>query len=232
MFVQIRVVEGYDPFLRRPMSISNAVPQTGVLEVVYRASGKGTKRLTSRGVGETLSILGPLGQPFRLPEDRRTELLLVGGGVGMPPMHFVANRYPADSVTVIQGARTAELLLFGPEFDRLGVASVIATEDGSTGTRGLVTDVLDDVLRKRTSPTQILSCGPTAMMREVARVARRHHIPCQVSLEERMACGFGICMGCAVKLTHGVHPETQYGLVCVDGPVFDAEDVFGNIDGP
>jgi len=231
MFLQLRVAEGYDPFLRRPMSISNATPADGGLEVVYRALGKGTRRLTVRTVGERVSVLGPLGNPFSLPEDGTTPLVLAGGGVGMPPMHFVAHRHAADLVTVVQGARTADLLLFSDEFADLGVRSIVATEDGSAGIRGLVTDALSERLRESGPRPVILSCGPTAMMREVARIARSHDIPCQVSLEERMACGFGICMGCAVKRTHRTASDEHYGLVCVDGPVFDANEVFGDIDG-
>ena len=231
MFLQIRVADGTDPFLRRPMSIGMTRPESGEVDVIYRAGGAGTKKLTRRVAGESLSVLGPLGHPFRLPGNPSspdgTKLILVGGGVGMPPMHFVASRVHPSRVHVIQGARTESLLLFREELTHLGVKTTWTTEDGTAGERGLVTKALAAALDAGSDGVEILSCGPTAMMKAVAGIAFRHDISCQVSLEERMACGFGICMGCAVKLTDSGETPEEYGLVCVDGPVFDARDVFG-----
>jgi dihydroorotate dehydrogenase electron transfer subunit len=213
-----------DPFLRRPFSISRTDPEAGWVEILYRVVGHGTAALARRGLGETLSVLGPLGRPFRLPD--RGPVLLVGGGVGMPPLFFAAHHLPARRTQVVQGARTASLLLYEREFDDLGVTHHRTTEDGTAGLRGLVTDALGPVLDSLGEPAEILSCGPLPMMAAVAGMAAERHIVCQVSLEERMACGIGICMGCAVRLA-GSHPESpSYALVCTDGPVFDAQDVF------
>ena len=131
---------------------------------------------------------------------------------------------PRDRVTVVQGARRADLLLYRDELEALGVKHLIATEDGSVGAKGLVTDLLERQLDDAGTPSAVFACGPTPMLWAVARVARAHSVPCQVSLEEHMACGIGICMGCAVRKAGT--PESDYSLVCVDGPVFDADDVF------
>jgi len=223
-FVQVRVSPGFDPFLRRPFSISMADPATGWIELVYRVVGSGTKSLAKRAVGEEISVLGPLGHPFHLPKDATA--LLVGGGVGMPPLHFAAHRLRADRTCVVQGARTASLLLYECEFEALKVTRYWATEDGTAGVHGLVTHALRTALDSVGGPVEILSCGPIPMMAAVAEIARERGLPCQVSLEERMACGFGICMGCAVALAGKPVASPEYALVCVDGPVFRAAEVF------
>ena len=223
-FVQIRVRPSLDPFLRRPFSISRTAPEAGWMEALYKVVGQGTAALAGRTVGETVSVLGPLGRPFRLPD--RGAVLLVGGGVGMPPLFFAANHLPAGRTQVFQGARTARLLLYEREFDELGIACHWTTEDGTAGLRGLVTDALGAVLDSLGEPAEILSCGPLPMMAAVAGMAAGRRIVCQVSLEERMACGFGIGMGCAVRLATSRSASPDYALVCTDGPVFDAQDVF------
>jgi dihydroorotate dehydrogenase electron transfer subunit len=223
-FVQVRVAKGFDPFLRRPLSMSMADPREGWIELVYRVVGHGTATLSQRAVAETVSVLGPLGRAFRLPETGT--VVLVGGGRGMPPLHFAAHRLPPERTLVVQGARTASLLLYEQEFEALGVARHWTTEDGTAGVRGLVTEALGAVLDPVGGAVEILSCGPMPMMAAVAQIARERRLPCQVSVEERMACGFGICIGCAVKLSARSPSSPEYALVCLDGPVFDARDIF------
>ena len=224
-FLQIRVSDEFTPFLRRPMSIADADPDAGTVDVLYRAGGGGTTRLTHRRPGECLPILGPLGHPFELPSDSETRVVLVGGGVGMPPLHFAARRLGADRVMVIQGAQTSSLVLYRDEFREMGVQTSITTNDGSEGIRGIVTDALVKEFDATNGQLEVLCCGPMPMMEAVAQITLQRDIPCQVSLEERMACGFGICMGCAVDLRG--RDDGGFALVCVDGPVFRAGEAFG-----
>jgi len=226
-FVQVRASDGLDPFLRRPLSVALAAPDEGWIELVYKVVGFGTEALSRRAPGEEISTLGPLGHPFRLGE--RGTVFLVGGGVGMPPLRFAAHRLPADRVRVVQGAQTKSLLLFDDEFERLGVGRHSATEDGSAGVRGLVTDALAPALDSARGEAEILTCGPLPMMAAVAQAARARGLPCQVSLEERMACGFGVCMGCAVRRAGRPEDSPRYALVCTEGPVFEAEEVFSPV---
>jgi len=221
-FVMVRAGERHDPLLRRPMSIAGADPASGTIEMLYRVTGVGTSLLAGRHAGDKLPVLGPLGRPFELPP--AGTILLVGGGIGMPPLCFAATRLPPARTLVIQGARTEALLLCRESLAALGVGHRYATEDGSAGVRGLVTDLLGQVLCDIASPVEILACGPMAMLMAVARMARERAIRCQVSVEERMACGFGICMGCAMRLARSTETP-EYALVCVDGPVFEGTDI-------
>ncbi len=221
-FIQVRVSDQHDPLLPRPMSIGMANTEVGTIELLYKTVGKGTRLLAEHIPGDSLRVVGPLGKPFRLPKSGH--VYLVGGGAGMPPMRFCAARMPRDRVTVVQGARSSDFLLYRDEFAALETEHHIATEDGSVGVRGLVTDLLERLLAESSEPSEVLACGPTPMLRTVATVAREYSVPCQVSLEEHMACGIGICMGCAVRNAKSSEPD--YSLVCVDGPVFDADDVF------
>ena len=220
-FVQVRVSDRHEPLLRRPMSIALADTTHGTIDLLYRVAGAGTTVLSTHKVGDDLSIMGPLGHGFEIPDDGT--VALVGGGVGMPPLHFIASRTESSRVVVVQGARTADLLLYRDEFARLGAETMIATDDGTAGTEGQVPRPLRELLEVGGADS-ILSCGPTPMLAAVAKLAREFGVPCQVSLEEHMACGIGICMGCAVRDVGGSSPT--YSLVCTDGPVFDAQKVF------
>ncbi len=223
-FVQMRVSDHADPFLRRPMSVGGTDNAAGTIDVVFKVTGTGTSILSSAKPGNRLSVVGPLGKPFHLPESGN--VLLVGGGVGMPPLFFAATRLDPARTTVVQGARTADLLLYREEFAELGVGQVIATDDGSAGHSGFVTEPLERILSDTgTEPFAVLACGPTPMLMAVARIAQKCGVPCQLSLEEHMACGIGICMGCAVRRADIA--ETTYDLVCVDGPVFEASQIAG-----
>ena len=233
-FVQVEVAKTHDPLLRRPLSIGAADVAAGRIELLYKVVGKGTTILATRSVGESLSVLGPLGNPYALPDDGVA--VLVGGGVGMPPLMFAAERLDRSRRHhVVQGARTAAGLFYEAEMKALGISHTVATEDGSAGVRGMVTDALSgvldgldvvDVVDGSEGSAVVLACGPTPMLEAVYRVACARGLQCQVSLEERMACGFGVCMGCAVELPGRAGDPPVYGLVCKDGPVFDAAEVF------
>jgi dihydroorotate dehydrogenase electron transfer subunit len=208
----------HDPLLPRPMAVFRL--EAGMLEVLYKVTGRGTALLSTAAPESRLRVVGPLGRGFSLPE-RGTHALLVGGGTGIASLYDLAARAHGrgSRVAVLLGARSAADLMAVEDFEKLGVSLGIATEDGSVGVRGLVTRLLEESfagLRKDEQAT-VYACGPSAMMRRVAELAARDDRPCQVSLENHMACGFGVCLGCAVK-----RAAAGFALVCSEGPVFDA----------
>ena len=232
--------------LRRPLSIMRVSPSSGWVDILYKAAGKGTRLLTQRKPGETISLLGPIGTPFKV---NCTRPLLIGGGVGMPPMIFLAEHLRTQKEIhpfVILGSEVpfpfrpepSQILVPGipngviaaqPLLDSWNIPSRLASLQGYSGCfEGYVTDLarhwlaaLDDSARAEVA---IFSCGPHPMLEAVAALAAEFDLPCQVSLEEFMACGVGGCAGCVVPV------ETDSGKVmqrvCVDGPVFDARQVF------
>lgn len=218
-FVMVAVgKETSDPLLRRPLSIHQA--GLGVVSLLYRLVGKGTRQVAQMKKGEKVSLLGPLGQGFQL----RTapHHCLVGGGVGVAPLLFLATaireRLPSEKITVLLGGRTAAELLALADFEKVAPVQV-ATDDGSQGLHGLVTELL---AKEISGPATLYSCGPTPMMKGVAALARQRQWPCQVSLEAMMACGMGACLGCAVQRAGIDETEKKYVHVCKDGPVFEA----------
>jgi dihydroorotate dehydrogenase electron transfer subunit len=165
-------------------------------------------------------MVGPLGTPFELPAPGG-RAILVGGGTGIASLYeLAAQARVRGPVAVLLGARRAGDLMGGTDFESLGIELEVATEDGSRGRRGLVTELLEDALRDARGPALIYACGPTPMMRRAAEIAAARGVPCRVSLENRMACGFGVCLGCAVPRADGT-----IALVCRDGPIFDAAAV-------
>jgi len=205
-----------DPLLPRPMAIYRSLPAGDAFEVLYKIVGRGTALLAGAKPGDRLALVGPLGRGFA-PPGPNEHALLVGGGTGTASLLEQAARAAASGrATVMLGARTADDLIGVPEFRALDVDLQLATEDGSEGHPGRVTELLAKVLAGRGSPV-VYACGPTPMMRAAAELARQHGVPCRVSLENPMACGFGVCLGCAAPLATG-----GFALVCRDGPVFDA----------
>ena len=212
----------FDPLLPRPMAVYRTL--TGAaspeIEVLYKATGRGTQLLAEARVGDLVRVVGPLGVPFALPEAGRPALL-VGGGTGIASLYELAARAAAlGPVVVMLGARNAADLMGCDDFAALGVELRIATEDGSRGHRGRVTELLEAALVGDRRDESIYACGPTPMMRRAAEIATARGRCCQVSLENHMACGFGVCLGCAVPRADGT-----IALVCRDGPVFDADQV-------
>jgi dihydroorotate dehydrogenase electron transfer subunit len=234
--------------LRRPISIMRRSVDAGWVEFLYKAVGEGTRLLARRQPGEPLDILAPIGRPFELHRERLRPLL-IGGGVGMPPMLFLAEESkgrPAFHPLVILGSEVpfpfqpqpSKILLPGmpdgviagmPLLDDWGIPNRLASLQGYAGCYpGYVTDLarswLETLDQQARGEVEIFSCGPRPMLEAVARLAREFDLPCQVSLEEFMACGVGGCAGCVVPV------ETSAGQmmkrVCVDGPVFDARQVF------
>lgn len=233
-FVMVRVRDAIDPLLRRPFGIfdlgtfESEYPGVGAqifFEILYRVVGKGTAMLSTLHHGDHLDILGPLGLGFT-PTDAETEAVLVGGGVGLAPLYYLAKQMVTGGrVSLFVGGKTKEDILCVTEFERLGVETYVATDDGTLGASGLVTDVMERHLEGNLRSKTIFACGPMPMLKAVAEIARRRALPCQVSLEAYMACGMGACLGCVVKgRDHGEHTP-DYRCVCKDGPVFDFQEL-------
>ncbi|MDH4183957.1 MAG: dihydroorotate dehydrogenase electron transfer subunit [Nitrospinota bacterium] len=222
-FVMIRCSGGVDPLLRRPMSVAESAPDGSSFGLIVQVAGRGTQALAGLARGDQLDVIGPFGSGFNVPGEAR-EIMIVAGGTGVAPFLGLAPGLTAKgkSVHVLLGARTAGLLLMEDRFFSSGAQVHLATEDGSRGFDGLVSALMEEQLDHMEDPPDIaLTCGPAGMMRAVAAIAERNNIPCQASLENRMACGFGACLGC---VTH-VRGESKYVTVCHKGPVFDTRQV-------
>lgn len=212
----------YDPLLPRPMAIfsSEGTAAQQRIAVLYKVEGRGTELLAAARPGEHVRLVGPLGRGFEAPPEGQ-HAILVGGGTGTASLFALAREAAATGpVTAILGARRADLLMAEADFAKLDLQLRIVTEDGSRGQRGLVTDVLRETMRGGSGLPILYACGPTAMMRACSELAAKASIRCRVALENRMACGFGVCLGCAVPMAQG-----GFSLVCQHGPVYDPSEL-------
>jgi dihydroorotate dehydrogenase electron transfer subunit len=227
-FVMVKPARGSDPLLRRPFSIFEILRDgSGApigLSLFNKRVGVGTRLLYDAEIGTHIDCLGPLGQPFE-PVDPPSDAWMVAGGVGLAPFVTLAEalRARGTRTRLFYGARRSSELYYVDLFERLGVDVVLTTEDGSRGEKGLVTAPLDAALasRERHEDVRLYVCGPTPMMRAVARIAERRHRPCDVSLEQVMGCGLGGCYSCVV-LTQERGARPHFVRSCLDGPVFDS----------
>lgn len=224
-FLHIRCSDTVSPLLRRPISIAYADHKIGKMGIIYRVVGRGTQLLCQKDPGSRLDILGPLGKGFPMPDKDKTPII-IGGGIGVAPLLFLAqkiaqNKTRKDSLIALLGFPTKQET-FGLEFlESMGIKVLIATDDGTLGHKGYPTDLLNDYLEKcNKSKTIIYGCGPKPLLSKIKTVAVRNNIPAYLSLEERMACGVGACLGCSVKSS-----QDGYKKVCEDGPVFEAGEV-------
>ncbi|MDD2679439.1 MAG: dihydroorotate dehydrogenase electron transfer subunit [Candidatus Omnitrophica bacterium] len=208
-FVNIKISAGLTPLLRRPFSIHGISGDK--LTLLYEVVGQGTQILAQKKAGESLDIIGPLGNGFELKSARPA--LIVAGGMGAAPLLFLATKV---KTLVLVGAKTKEQLLCVQEFKKSGCRVKISTDDGSAGFKGRVSELLKHNLAGYNT---IYACGPKPMLKAVAEVAKKYKLPAQLSLEEHMACGIGACLGCVVKTKDGLR------RVCKEGPVFLAEDL-------
>ena len=205
--------------LRRPISICYVSGDK--INFVFDAIGAGTKWLSKRRPGQILDILGPLGRGFLMPEGN---VITVGGGVGTPPMLFAAKSAKAK-VTAVLGFRNTGRVILTEEFKKVCDNVYITTDDGSVGIHGAVTLPLKELLESG-DYTSVMSCGQLLMQKAVADMCRQYGVNCQVSLEERMGCGVGACLVCACAIRSGNDESIQMSRACIDGPVFDAKEVF------
>lgn len=208
--------------LPRPISICEADIGTGVLRLVYRVTGKGTgtEEFSLAGEGATFRVEGPLGNGFSLDVPKNETVMLVGGGIGIPPLLETAKRLDAEC-RIVLGYRDSSLFL-KKEFEQYGDV-YIATEDGTAGIRG---NVLDVIRQSDIKADRIYSCGPKPMLRALAAYAEEKNIPCFVSMEERMACGIGACLACVCKSREkDAHTNVHNKRICKEGPVFLSTEV-------
>lgn len=205
--------------LRRPISICEIFPADGLIRIVFEVRGAGTAVLAQLAENDRMDLLAPLGNGF--PEAPTEEkIILVGGGIGVPPLLGVASRY-GKNASVIIGFRTAGAVILAGDFARYGCDVTITTDDGSLGYHGLVTGPLEK--RLESPADKVFACGPTPMLRGVVSLAQRHNVPSFVSLEERMGCGVGACLVCACRTVRD--GREIFTHVCKDGPVFSGETV-------
>lgn len=202
--------------LPRPISICGIDAEKGTLRVVYRIAGEGTRLFSEMKEGDSLEVLGPLGNGFTMKEEKA---IIVGGGIGIPPMLELAKQLSCEK-TVVLGYR--DELFLKDEFESYADV-VVATEDGSCGTKGTVIDAIKEA---GVDGKVIYACGPMPMLKALAEYAEAHDMEAQISLEERMACGIGACLGCICKTKKkDHHTNVNNQRICKDGPVFDAKEV-------
>ncbi|MBN2314754.1 MAG: dihydroorotate dehydrogenase electron transfer subunit [Sedimentisphaerales bacterium] len=242
----LRDVAGRNILLRRPFSFCEVTSERGrtFAELLYCVVGPATVRMMTLSPGDSISVIGPLGNGFHIPKEKK-RVLLISGGMGTPPLQHLAQVLSSRAdveIIAFAGAKTAKALPFEsrldeisqqlgfsiPEYARYGVESLIATDDGSAGYHGFVTDCLLTWLGE-TNPaaeeTIICACGPEVMLARVAEIAIEKNIDCQVSMERRMACGINLCQGCAIECRIPGSNETLYKMCCQDGPIFDGREV-------
>ena len=212
-FVHIKC--GHSRLLRRPISICDW--EEGLVRVVFEIRGDGTAWLARRAAGDKLDVLGPLGSGFRL--ERGSRALLVGGGIGVPPMLGCA-QYAPGRCTAILGFRSGDRVMLEEQFHSVCSQVQVATDDGSYGFHGYVDALVRRELEGDRGYDAVLACGPRPMLRNVARAAEDFGVRCLVSMEERMGCGVGACLVCACDMADGSRKH-----VCKDGPVFEAREV-------
>ena len=215
-FIHIKV---NDPryILRRPISIAGTEPGKGLVEIIYRIVGKGTEAMSHLKEGDVVDCLGPLGTAFDMEKDH---IVGIGGGVGIAPILFMARKAKPGQMTVVIGGRNKEEVFWKDFFPKNVKQLIVTTDDGSYGIKGFSVSVLPDLF-KNGNVDEACVCGPGIMMRITAQMAKEAGVACEVSMERRMGCGIGTCLGCVCDRADG---KGHY-KVCVDGPVFKAEEV-------
>ena len=224
-FIEIRVSDQVEPFLRRPISIYNMDKENGILEFIFQVKGKGTEILSQKQVEDEIDIIGPLGNG-QFDYSKYQNLAIIGGGIGVFPLYELAKEAKNDgkNVTTYLGFRNKEFVLLEEEFKNVSDELLLATDDGSYGKNGFAINYLKEDIEKGKIDS-IYACGPLPMLRAVKKLAEETGIPAQVSLEEKMGCGMGVCLGCAVKTASSPKDNPSYVYVCKTGPVFDSNFV-------
>ncbi|MFH1782603.1 MAG: dihydroorotate dehydrogenase electron transfer subunit [Candidatus Omnitrophota bacterium] len=230
-FIQVRCSDSYEPLLRRPFGIHRITNHESRITILYEVVGKGTTILSKRRKGERLDVLGPLGNGFTLQDTRhktQDTRILIAGGVGIAPLTFVAEALVKKKIKpiVLIGAKTKKAIVCSDDLKKMGLKVHIATDDGTLGHKGFVTDLFRDLLPVACGlqPVTVYSCGPKLMLKKVSEICKKEKINCQVSLEETFGCGIGACLGCSCKIKDRRNKFT-YKLTCKDGPIFKGEEV-------
>ena len=223
-FLEIKVTEDVEPLLRRPISIYNVDKENGVIEFVFQVRGRGTEILKNRREGDKLDILGPLGNGVFSVDKEYENVAIIGGGIGTYPLYELAKELKgkAKKVTMYMGFRNKDLVTLEKEFSEVVDELVLTTDDGSYMKKGYAIEYLKEDYEKSNFDA-IFACGPTPMLKAVKEFAESKNVFAEVSLEERMGCGIGACLGCATKILEG--DSFKYGHVCKDGPVFNVNRV-------
>lgn len=224
-FIEIRVTDQTEPFLRRPISIYNLDRENGILEFIFQVKGKGTDILAKREVGSQIDIIGPVGYgTFQYADYEK--IAIIGGGIGVFPLYELAKCAKAENkeVTTYLGFRSKDFVVLEEEFKKVSNQLILTTDDGSYAEKGFAINYLEKDIEAGKIDS-IYACGPLPMLRAVQKLGLEKEIPCQVSLEEKMACGLGVCLGCAVKTAKSPKDAPEYWHVCKAGPVFQAKDV-------
>lgn len=206
--------------LRRPISICEIDKEKGTLRIVFIVKGDGTKQISEINEGSLIDMLAPLGHGFTVNKSFK-KVVLVGGGIGTPPMLPLAKIYGEKSI-VISGFRSAEAVILQEDFKKTGAETILCTDDGTTGMKGFVTQPLKELLEQG-SIDAVYACGPMPMLKNISAFAESANVYCEVSLEERMGCGIGACLVCACKTKKD--GEEHFAHVCKNGPVFNAKEV-------
>jgi len=219
-FAHIRVLPMKDSLLRRPFSIFQVSGDT--FSILYKTVGKGTEVLARMQAGEELSVIAPLGHGFTVPKRGGETPLLVAGGYGMAAMYLLAQRSPQKGIAFVGGRRRVDILC-EKEFHALGWDVRVTTEDGSHGEKGLVTKPLQAELKRSTARRKLFACGPTGMLKVVGQIAGEFKVPAELSMDEHMCCGVGVCLTFVIPVKTG--ERWEYQRTCTEGPVFDSQNI-------
>ena len=221
-FVMVRVSDRFDPLLRRPFSLHQTT-NNGTIQILFKIVGVGTKNLATMRPDQGLNLIGPLGKGFCFQGEG--PFCLIGGGMGVAPLLFaakvLAQKRANERIFVLLGGRTEKEMVVAPDFRTLGVKTYLATEDGTIGHHGMVTDLMGSIVESG-GRWSAMACGPMPMIQAVAKRCREYRWECQVSIESFMACGMGTCLGCAMPMRE---KEAGFFHVCSDGPVFNIQEL-------
>lgn len=222
-FIEIRVSKTFESFLRRPISIYNADKTNNTIEFIVQVKGRGTEFLSEIEEGEMLDVVGPLGNGIFDIKNCKN-IAIIGGGIGIFPLYLLAKENIKQAeINTYLGFRNKELVMLEKEFKDVSKRLTITTDDGTYGQKGYAIDYLKADM-DNLNIDAIFACGPLPMLQMVKELAESKNVYCQLSLEQRMACGIGACMGCSVKL-NTIDGSVQYARVCKDGPVFESNKI-------
>jgi dihydroorotate dehydrogenase electron transfer subunit len=219
-FAHVRVLPMKDALLRRPFSIFQVEGDT--FSILYKTVGKGTDALARMQAGGELSVIAPLGRGFTMPKSGGEAPLLVAGGYGMAALYLLAQRSPQRGIVFVGGQQRVDILC-EKEFRALDWDVRVTTEDGSHGEKGLVTQPLVTELWRNAAHRKVFACGPTGMLRAVGKIAEEFNVPAELSMDEHMCCGVGVCLTCVIPVKTG--DDWEYQCSCTEGPVFDSRQI-------